>query len=69
MLINVNGELNSSMKKILSISLFAAAHLSCINHKPAIYFILRNMMDLDKSKQIEMIDGIKRELINISKHS
>jgi len=50
MLINVNGELNSSMKKILSISLFAANHLSFLKHKPTIYFVLRNMMDLKKER-------------------
>ena len=68
MLINVNRELNSSMKKILSLSLLAAAHLSCINHKPAIYFILRNIMDLKISKQKKMIEGIKNDLLNISKY-
>ena len=69
MLINVKGEINSSMRKILSISLYAANHLSCLKHKPTIYFILRDMMDLDKQKQMEMIEGIRKNLMEICEHS
>ncbi|CAF1664934.1 unnamed protein product, partial [Didymodactylos carnosus] len=47
MLINLNGELNSSMKKILTINLFAANQLKMFNSRSIIMFILRNMMNLD----------------------
>ena len=50
MLINVNGELNESMKRIFEISLYAGTNLNRIKFKPTIYFILRNMVDLNKAK-------------------
>lgn len=44
-IINVNGEINISMKKILTMSLFAGNKLEVLNHKPEIIFCLRNMTD------------------------
>jgi hypothetical protein len=49
MLINVNGELNESMKRILEISLYAGNNMKKLSHKPMIFFLLRNMSDLNKS--------------------
>ncbi|UJR18637.1 hypothetical protein I4U23_005545 [Adineta vaga] len=66
MLINLNGEINAAMKKILTISLFAANQLKMFKTRPIIIFILRNMMDLNVDKQKEMIDSIKRELKEVS---
>jgi hypothetical protein len=65
MLINLNGEINSSMKKILTISLFAAKQLNMFKVKPVIIFVLRNMMDLDKTKQTEMISGVNKALAEV----
>ncbi|CAF1178055.1 unnamed protein product [Adineta steineri] len=69
MLINLNGEINASMKKILSISLFVANQLKVFKTRPIIIFILRNMMDLNVDKQREMIDSIKKELIEVTELS
>lgn len=66
MLINLNGEINSAMKKILSISLFVANQLKVFKTRPIIIFVLRNMMDLNVDKQREMIDNIKKELKEVS---
>ncbi|CAF4833807.1 unnamed protein product, partial [Rotaria sp. Silwood1] len=65
MLINLNGEINAAMKKILTISLFAANQLKIFKTRPVIIFILRNMMDLNVDKQKEMIDSVKKELKEI----
>ncbi len=70
MIINVNGELNEAMKKIISISLFAAKQLRlCTNKKPIIFFVLRNMTDTDKKKQVQMIDKIREEFEEVAKLS
>ncbi|ETO05373.1 hypothetical protein RFI_32025, partial [Reticulomyxa filosa] len=67
MIINVNGEMNESMKRIISMSLFAAKELKvCMNKKPIIVFVLRNMIDDDKVKQREMIDKIGNELKEVA---
>ncbi|CAF3689900.1 unnamed protein product [Rotaria socialis] len=67
MLINLNGEINAAMKKILTISLFAANQLKIFKTRPIIIFILRNMMDLNVDKQKEMVDNVKKELEEVSK--
>ncbi|CAF4012059.1 unnamed protein product [Rotaria sp. Silwood1] len=66
MLINLNGEINSAMKKILTISLFVANQVKIFTTRPIIIFILRNMMDLNVNKQREMIDTVKKELKEVS---
>ncbi|CAF1228226.1 unnamed protein product [Rotaria sordida] len=66
MLINLNGEINSAMKKILSISLFVANQLRVFKTRPIIIFVLRNMMDLNINKQREMIDNVKKELQEVT---
>jgi hypothetical protein len=49
MIMNVNGEVNTAMKKILEISLFAANQLKLNkNKRPIIVFVLRNMIDDNK---------------------
>ncbi|ETO02849.1 von Willebrand factor type A domain containing protein, partial [Reticulomyxa filosa] len=49
MIVNVNEEMNKSMKRIISMSLFAAKELKmCMNKKPIIVFVLRNMIHDDK---------------------
>ena len=67
--INVNGEINNSMKKILSVSLYAAMKTQTVGHKPIIYFVLRNMVDLNIGKQREMIKGIENALNEVSRLS
>ncbi|CAF1490691.1 unnamed protein product [Didymodactylos carnosus] len=69
MLVNLNGELNASMKKILTISLFAANQLKMFKTRPVIMFILRNMMNLDVGLQKEMIASVLKELKEICKLS
>jgi hypothetical protein len=69
MLINLNGEINTAMKKILSISIFVANQLKVFKTRPIIMFVLRNMMDLNVNKQREMIDNIKKELKEVSELS
>ncbi|CAF3900507.1 unnamed protein product [Rotaria sp. Silwood1] len=69
MLINLNGEINSAMKKILTISLFVANQVKIFTTRPIIIFILRNMMDLNVNKQREMIDTVKKELKEVSELS
>ena len=61
MIMNVNGEINSAMKKILEISLFAANQLKLAkNKRPIIFFVLRNMMDDNKDKQGAIIDNLNK---------
>ena len=70
MLVNLNGEINAAMKKILTISLFVANQLKVLKTRPVIIFILRNMMDLNVDKQREMIANVKKalkEVIELSK--
>ncbi len=56
MIMNVMGEMNEAMKRILEISLYAAHQLKfSTNKKPIIFFVLRNMIDDNKSKQMEII--------------
>ena len=69
MLINLNGEVNTAMKKVLSISVFAANQLRILRIRPMIIFVLRNMMDLDVNKQKETINNVKNELKEISELS
>ena len=68
-IINVNGEINNAIRKILSISLYAAGRTQTLQHKPIIYFVLRNMIDLNIEKQSEMIAGIENALKEVSKLS
>ena len=68
-LINLNGEVNTAMKKVLSISVFVANQLRVLRIRPMIMFVLRNMMDLDVNKQKETINNVKKELKEISKLS
>ena len=67
MLINVNGEINESMKKIISLSMYAAQKLKLgTNKRPIIFFILRNMIDDDKNKQRDMIDKLEKEFEEVA---
>lgn len=68
-IINVNGEINNAIRKILSISLYAAAKTQTLRHKPIVYFVLRNMNDTNIEKQSEMIVGIENALNEVSKLS
>lgn len=61
-LINVNGEINIAMKKILTMSVFAGNQLKQLKHVPEILFCLRNMADTDSSKLGEALASIEKEL-------
>ena len=69
MLINLNGEVNTAMEKVLSISVFVANQLEMLRIRPMIMFVLRNMMDLDINKQKDIIDSVTKELKEIRKLS
>ena len=67
MLINVNGEINESMKKIISLSMYAAQQLKISTDKRAIiFFVLRNMIDVDKSKQREMMEKLQKAFDDVA---
>ena len=68
-IINVNGEINNAIRKLLSVSLYAAGRTQILQHKPIVYFVLRNMIDLNIEKQSEMIAGIENALNEVSKLS
>ncbi|KAL4487946.1 hypothetical protein ABPG72_022806 [Tetrahymena utriculariae] len=66
-IVNVNGEINIAMKKILSVALFAGNKLKELSHKPELIFCLRNMVDTDQSKMTEALVAIEKELNEVAK--
>lgn len=66
-IVNVNGEINISMKKILTISLFAGNKLKELNHTPELLFCLRNMTDTNSDKMNEALYAIEKELKEVAK--
>ncbi|KAL4499617.1 hypothetical protein ABPG73_009167 [Tetrahymena malaccensis] len=66
-IVNVNGEINIAMKKILSVALFAGNKLKELSHKPELIFCLRNMIDTDQSKMTEALVAIDKELNEVAK--
>jgi len=66
-IVNVNGEINIAMKKILTISLFAGNKLKELNHKPELLFCLRNMADTNSDKLSEALQAIEKELKEVAK--
>lgn len=57
-ILNVNGEINISMKKILTMSIFAGNKLNELRHRPELFFCLRNMTDTNPNKLSEALSMI-----------
>ncbi|ORY04980.1 hypothetical protein K493DRAFT_345258 [Basidiobolus meristosporus CBS 931.73] len=66
-LINIKGEMGTDMKDILEVTLLGLQRLRVSFPQPKIYFILRDMVDLDKTKQQNSIKSIQKAITDVAK--